>query len=389
MSIRPIAIHLPQFHPIPENDEWWGKGFTEWRNVTRARPKFRGHYQPHLPADLGFYDLRLAEVRAQQAELARTYGIYGFCYYHYWFTGKRILDRPVREILEAGAPDFPFMLCWANENWTRAWDGSEKTVILRQEYSAEDIRAHAEHLIPYFLDPRYIRVDGRPAFIIYKDSDISDIRETLRIYREVAKAHGLELYLMRFLRRKGTGVETPQELGFDAEAEFQPLSHSLHEMNRVNKRSISKVIRRALRFGIRQLSSESVQGFVARNSTLLDVVESYPDFVDFDLAYTSSHPSVAASPRYPCVSPGWDNSSRRRHGGATIFTDSSPTDFQRWVSGKVANFTPPTPDENFLFINAWNEWAEGNHLEPCLAYGHAYLEALRDGVAHGLGKRRR
>jgi len=174
MTLRPIAIHLPQFHPVPENDDWWGKGFTEWRNVVQARPRFRGRYQPHIPADMGFYDMRFPEVRQQQAHLAQEYGIYGFCYYHYWFNGRRILERPVQEILESGDPDFPFMLCWANENWARVWDGSDKSVLLGQEYSEDDHRAHAEALMPYFKDPRYIRINNKPVFAIYKDGDIPD-----------------------------------------------------------------------------------------------------------------------------------------------------------------------------------------------------------------------
>src|SRR5262249_10072617 len=158
--------YLPQFHPIPENDAWWGKGFTEWKNVAKAKPLFKGHYQPHLPANLGFYDLRLSEVREAQARLAKEHGIYGFCYYHYWFNGKRILERTFQEVFESGKPDFPFMLCWANENWTRAWDGNDKDILLEQKYSAEDDRKHINALIPYFKDHRYIRIDNKPVVAI-------------------------------------------------------------------------------------------------------------------------------------------------------------------------------------------------------------------------------
>ncbi len=173
-GVRGIAFHLPQFHPIPENDEWWGKGFTEWTNVAKATPRFPGHYQPHLPADLGFYDLRLPEARAAQAELAARYGIYGFCYYHYWFSGRRLLERPVNEIWKSGEPDFPFCLCWANENWTRQWDGQNAQVLLEQHYSAADDLAHIRSLIPLFKDRRYIRVADRPLLLVYRASRLPE-----------------------------------------------------------------------------------------------------------------------------------------------------------------------------------------------------------------------
>src|SRR5665647_256742 len=198
MKIRPIAMYLPQFHPIPENDEWWGKGFTEWTNVAKAKPLFKGHYQPHLPADLGFYDLRLEESRIAQAEMAKVNGIYGFCYYHYWFNGKRILERPFQEIFETGKPDFPFMLCWANENWTRTWDGGNHHILLEQKHSPEDDRNHIKALIPYFKDSRYIRVDNKPVFSVYRASLFPDISNTIRIWREEAEKEGLELYICCF-----------------------------------------------------------------------------------------------------------------------------------------------------------------------------------------------
>src|SRR5438034_205774 len=196
MNVRPVAFYLPQFHPIPENDAWWGRGFTEWRNVVRARPLFRGHYQPHVPADLGFCDLRVPETREAQAALARDHGIYGFCYHHYWFNGRQLLSRPFQEVLESGRPDLPFCLCWANEPWTRAWDGNSGEVLVPQEYSDADDRNHIRWLLNAFADPRYIRVEGKPLFLVYQASRLPDLSRTTETWREEAIRAGVgDLYL--------------------------------------------------------------------------------------------------------------------------------------------------------------------------------------------------
>ena len=186
-DLRLIAFYLPQYHPIPENDEWWGKGFTDWRNVARAKPLFRGHPQPHLPGELGCYDLRDSRARAAQAALAREHGISGFCYYHYWFSGKRLLERPFQEVLSSRKPDFPFCLCWANENWTRAWDGRNQEIIVEQTYSHEDDRAHIRTLVPAFRDDRYIRIHGKPLFLVYRAEDLPEPARTAAIWREEAQ----------------------------------------------------------------------------------------------------------------------------------------------------------------------------------------------------------
>ena len=194
-KIKPIAIYLPQFHPILENDEWWGKGFTEWTNVTKAQPRFEGHYQPHLPSDLGFYDLRLEEARLAQEELAKNFGIYGFCYYHYWFNGKRVLHEPLDRKMQNPKEDLPFMMCWANENWTRTWDGADHQVLLKQEYGFEDDLAHIKHLIAFFTDNRYIKVNGKPIFIVYRPKLFPDIKKTIAIWRKAVQEAGFpDLY---------------------------------------------------------------------------------------------------------------------------------------------------------------------------------------------------
>lgn len=368
-QIRPIAIYLPQFHPIPENDEWWGKGFTEWRNVVKARPRFWNHYQPHYPADLGFYDLRLHEVREAQADLAKQYGIHGFCYYHYWFNGKQILNRPFQEVFDSGKPDFPFMLCWANENWTRVWDGTDKNILLKQEYSFEDDRAHIRALIPYFRDDRYIKVDGKPVFVIYKDSLFPDIARTLDVFREEAGNAGLDLYLCKFVRQVGTDNLNVNEIGFDAAIEFQPLSPAFLKFCH------SKT------FLQRNLNPRNLVNYLQRKALGRgpDNIVNYREFVEFDLQ--SLQPGYKC---YPGVSPGWDNSSRRAGSSAIIFHESTPEAFKHWVQEKAYRFKPYSRDENFMFINAWNEWAEGCHLEPCEKWGHRYLMALQDGVTAAL-----
>ncbi|NVO85919.1 glycosyltransferase WbsX family protein [Hymenobacter terrestris] len=356
-ALRALAIYLPQFHPVAENDAWWGKGFTEWTNVAKARPRFPGHYQPQLPADLGFYDLRLAETRAQQAELARQYGISGFCYYHYWFNGRRILERPFEEVLRSGQPDFPFCLCWANENWTRRWDGMEQEVLLKQEYSEQDDLDHLRALAPAFADPRYIRVDGKPVFIVYRSEHFPDIKQTTDTWRAEAQRLGIgELYLLR-MESFQRGVN-PHELGFDAAVEFQP------DWGNLPLRQFGSFSRRALR-KLRIRESPYVTDWV------------------YDYGQMVRNMLVKPAPSYkmyPGVTPAWDNCARRK-ALATVITDSTPAKYEGWLSEVVQRFVPYSAEENFIFINAWNEWAEGNHLEPCQRWGHQYLEATARALA--------
>jgi lipopolysaccharide biosynthesis protein len=357
-KLRALAIFLPQFHPVPENDAWWGPGFTEWTNVTRARPQFPGHHQPHLPADMGFYDLRVPEVRAAQADLARQHGIHGFCYYHYWFTGRRILERPFNEILASGEPDFPFMLCWANENWTRRWDGHDKEVLLHQEYSAEDDINHIRSLFPAFTDPRYIRIDGKPVFMVYRTSLLPEPERTTERWRAEARRAGIgELYLIRV--ESHWRNPRPEQLGFDAAMPFAPDWHILRQPRRAPP--LERILRR-LRLHEPYFEQQGVYSY----AELAEVMLAQPD-----VSYL----------RYPCVTPMWDNSARRKQRGAAIFDGSTPELYARWLRDAIARFTPPSPNENLVFINAWNEWAEGNHLEPCQRWGRAYLEATRDVLA--------
>lgn len=356
---RLVAFYLPQFHPIPENDQWWGKGFTEWTNVTKARPMFRGHEQPHLPADLGFYDLRVPEGREKQADLARAYGIHGFCYYHYWFNGRRILQRPFDEVLQSGKPNLPFCLCWANENWTRAWDGHERDVLLEQRYSPQDDLEHIRWLVPAFMDRRYIRIDGKPLFIVYRASRLPDARATTDCWRAEAKVRGVgDLFLCR-VESVREELADPRSLGFDAAVEFQPrwgdLGRHLH-VGRLWNWS------RRLRL---------TPGAFGNN-----YVFEYETCVNAALRQ-----SPPAHPRIPCVCPSWDNSARRQE-WAVILKNSRPDLYEKWLRHVIERSASSSPG-NLIFINAWNEWAEGNHLEPCQRWQRAYLEA----TARALGTR--
>lgn len=371
-QIRPIAVYLPQFHPIPENDSWWGKGFTEWTNVVRAKSLFKGHYQPNFSTDLGYYDLRLPEVREAQAILAQENGIYGFCYYHYWFNGRRILERPFREVFESGKPDFPFLLCWANENWTRRWDGEEQDVLLKQSYSEYDDKKHILELIKYFKDERYIKVNGKPVFLVYKTDLLPDAKRTSDIWRETARKNGIdEIYLIRV---EATDWHTrPEEIGFDASMQFHPDWRKIDncritsDLNLKVFSLISKI----------HLAGKIYKKLFNPNLALINnMVINYEEYIkEFE------SPEAINYKRFPCVMPSWDNSPRRQNGNSIIFLNSCPGLYGKWLKNATEKFLPYSPDENFIFINAWNEWAEGNFLEPSQQYGHEYLMATKEALS--------
>lgn len=343
---RLIAFYLPQFHPIPENDAWWGEGFTEWTNVRSAEPGFPGHDQPRVPTELGYYDLRDPGVRRAQADLAREHGIHGFCYYHYWFSGRRLLERPFDEVLASGEPDFPFCLCWANENWSRKWNGGNRQILMRQRYGEDDDRAHIRSLIPALRDDRYVRVADRPLLLIYRTELMPYPARTAEIWREEAHAAGLgDLYLARV---EAFAKTDPTRIGFDASVEFAPDWRAL---------------------GMQQLLGK-VWGWKNR-------VGSYDGMLKRMLARSS--PEFR---RIRCVTPGFDNSARRQRRGATAVFGSTPEKYGAWLE-RVARDTlrSSSGDERIVFVNAWNEWAEGNYLEPDRTWGRGYLEATRDALA--------
>ena len=339
--VRLIAFYLPQFHPIPENDRWWGKGFTEWFNVTRARPLFRGHYQPHLPADLGFYDLRLREARLEQIELAKQYGIDGFCYYYYWFSGKRLLHRPVDEMLADRESDMPFCLCWANENWTRKWDASEHEILMGQQYLPDDDINFIQGLVPFFNDPRYIRVEGAPFLIVYRPQELPNPAKTVSIWREYCTGIGIgDIHLCAALTH---GNRDYRQFDFDSGVEFPP--HNLEEVFPVTSK---------LDF------YQSFQGHVYKHDA---VARGY-------LERRYDHANV-----FRTVFPSWDNTARLGARGVVIL-NGTPENYQCWLAETIRKTRDDFPGKDrFVFVNAWNEWAEGCHLEPDREYGRQFLEA--------------
>lgn len=349
--MKVICFFLPQFHPIPENDEWWGKGFTEWRNVMRARPLFPGHVQPRLPADLGYYDLRVAAVREQQAELARQAGIHGFCYYHYWFGGRRLLERPVDEMIASGRPDMPFCLCWANENWSRRWDGSENELLIEQTYNDSMAGHLIESLMPAFRDPRYITVDGKPLFLVYHAKMLDNPRRSTTLWREEARKRGIDdLYLCRMNTFCQYGLEDdPGRLGFDASVEFPPHGCSTAGLS-------------DLLLGGRTLTPGAIY--------------------DYDqVVHASVHRADPQFKLFRGVMPGWDNTARKP-GAPTIYFGATPDKYRRWLI-EMLRWTASRHqgDERLVFINAWNEWAEGAYLEPDEHFGSRYLQATAGAIA--------
>ena len=333
-------------HPIPENDAWWGQGFTEWTNVRRARPNFRGHEQPRVPGELGWYDLRDPAVREAQAALARAHGVHGFCYYHYWFNGRRLLEAPLDAVLASGAPDFPFCVCWANENWTRRWDGLDDEILLAQRYSVDDSANMFSSLLPLFRDPRYIRVDGRPLLLVYKTQLVPELAATAARWRRIAEQAGVgDPYLVAC---ETADLPAPATFGFDALAEFPP---HRSRMVRLNAR-------------IRELRSD-----------FTGIVTSYRAQIAQSLRRLPGN-----EPVFRCVLPAWDNTARRQE-RATTFVGSSPELFGWWVEQMAAETRARfRGGERLLFVNAWNEWGEGCALEPDARYGRQYLEAFRDAI---------
>ena len=353
---RAIAFYLPQFHPIPENDEWWGKGFTEWTNTAKARPMFPGHYQPHIPADLGFYDLRVPETRAAQAAMAREYGIEGFCYYHYWFAGRRVLQRPLDEVVASGEPDFPFCVCWANETWSGIWHGAPKRILIEQTYPGDaDHHAHFAFLLPSFRDRRYIRVDGKPLFVVYRPLKLPDPAAFVRTWHTMAEDAGLGgLHIVGWSTNPNDSAVV--EAGLDGAIRGPDFKR--RDWLRGWNDPVARV-------------RQSVQSRLGRPHT----------YAFADLA-AQNRPLREDGPAYPCIVHAWDNTPRSGREGV-VYVNPDPKLFHGLLHAAVDAVADKPPGERLVFLKSWNEWAEGNHLEPDLRYGTAYLDVVRSVLQDG------
>lgn len=375
---RIIALYLPQFHPIPENDKWWGPGFTEWTNVAKARPLFKGHVQPKLPADLGFYDLRLPETREAQARLAREAGIEGFCYYHYWFGGKQLLERPFNEVVASGKPDFPFCLCWANHSWSnKTWNRKSNlqanSMLMEQTYPGiEDDTAHFMSLLPAFKDPRYIRVDGKPVFFLYNPWEHTRVKEWIQTWRNLAQEHGLKgLYLVSMcdstltfrLNADGTRTRVLPDLESSAELFQSVLDMGFDAVNSFGRRRgemlatgkytdiIKTILRKAgLPAGTTYDYAKTVKGFFAPEDRWENV--------------------------FPTVMPNWDRSPRATSWDG-IYVNATPKKFEEHISRALDLVRDKDPEYRIVILKSWNEWGEGNYVEPDQEFGHGWLDAIK------------
>ena len=349
---RLIPFYLPQYHPIPENDKWWGKGFTEWTTVANAKPLFRGHYQPHIPADLGFYDLRVPETRLAQAEMAREHGIEGFCYWHYWLGGgKRLLEKPFEEVLSSGEPDCPFCFGWANHTWVGVFFGAKGRTLIEQRYPGiEDHKAHFYFLLRAFSDDRYLTVDGKPLFYVLLPRDIPDIKRVMDLWRELAYRAGLKgLHLVGGV----FPTDDANEFGLDAISDYR---HRLIEQVWPKNRHVRRILRSYRR--------------ILRHPAVFSYKRAMRYFLN---------PGVSHSNQYPAIVPNWDSTPRLGCDGVVLH-DSTPELFRTHVREALQKVSHKPYEHRIIFIRSWNEWAEGNHMEPDLRYGRAYLEVTKNEV---------
>lgn len=359
-DVKIIAFYLPQFYPVKINDELYGTGFTEWRNVAKAKPLFPGHYQPHIPGDLGFYDLRVSETRVAQAELARSYGIDGFCYWHYWLgNGVEFLERPAKEVLESKKPDFPFCLAWANHDWkANSFIAKNAKTVIKQEYPGrDDYEKHFYAVLPYLRDKRYIRIDNKPLFMIYQPMAHADIPLFITLWRSLAKENGID--------------------------DIYFIGHINNDVKNITKEMVFST-------GVDAINMEGITSWYSRHNFILfriigkicRTVFHVPHFVSYKKAMKYFVTTDCKEENiFPSVIPNWDNTPRR-HTNGIVLTGSSPKLFKEHLKNVFELIKDKSANRKIIFLKSWNEWAEGNYVEPDLKYGCGYLEAIKDVKNH-------
>lgn len=378
MKARVIAFYLPQYHPIPENNKWWGPGFTEWNNVVKAKPLFRGHYQPRIPADLGFYDLRLPEVRQQQADLAREAGLEGFCYYHYWFgNGKQLLQRPFDEVLASGEPDLPFCLCWANHDWTnKTWQKGlsmrTDSTIMQMHYDFEDHKKHFHHLLKAFKDKRYITVDGKPLFGIWAPKEFPQVTEFIGLWRKLAEENGLPgIHFVGYTSNASGRSMKGKKLALWSDNEAA--EHYNEILNMGFDAVISMGLYRGQALGNGKL--KMLAYFISQKMSLPKLYKAdYERVMDFYYVEEDGWENV-----YPTLMPQWDRTPRA---GTNTYplVNSTPEKFQKSIETVLRIIENKQSEHKLLFLKSWNEWGEGNYVEPDQKFGHGYLQAIRNAI---------
>ena len=383
MKVRVIGLYLPQYHPIPENDKWWGKGFTEWTNVAKAKPLFKGHYQPRIPADLGFYDLRLPEVREQQAELAREAGLEGFCYYHYWFgNGRQLLERPFNEVVASGKPDFPFCLCWANHDWSnKTWDRKSarqhETMLAEQLYPGpEDDILHFQTLLPAFKDRRYMTVDGRLLFAIFDPYRFKNVSDFMQNWQRMAQENGLPGFYF-------VGM-TPSTLAmqFNPDGTRHPAMPNLSSSAALYEHVLSLGFDAVNSFGKRR--GEMLYEGKVKNlaKTILRKIGMPVGSQKYDYAKTVKNyfaPEDNWENVFPTIMPQWDRTPRASSYDG-VYVNATPEKFEQHILQALSLVKDKQPEHRIIFLKSWNEWGEGNYVEPDQKYGHGYLDAIRNAI---------
>lgn len=374
MRARVIAYYLPQYHPVPENDKFWGKGFTEWTNVAKAKPLFKKHYQPQIPADLGFYDLRLSEVREEQAKMAKESGIEGFCYWHYWFgNGKRVLEKPFNEVLESGTPNFPFCLGWANHSWTtKTWEKgksfSSESMIFEQLYPGdEDYINHFYSVLPAFKDKRYITVDEKPLFIIFQPDDIPDSKHFIELWNKLAVKNGLKgiYFIGRCDALPNMNYKNMRKIDNLTETRYNDiLSKGYNGVNSVTLKYAEFKSTGFLHKAVHSICRKYLGGILLDKYKYSEIMNNFITPEDYKENI------------YPQLIPRRDRSPRAGK-KAVIYYDSTPDKFKIAAENAVKCVEKRDYEKRLIFLNAWNEWGEGAYMEPDLVFGHGYMQALK------------